>query len=114
MATHPQGSYHALEWTKWYLTGGAEGEEPSESMKQRLRPLRRSTRRRPIRKSSSTSSSQIHQIAADEFELVGIVTDADRIGIKNKNLRNVPAACPSGWTYPDPGPTLPQQYFYAE
>ena len=57
---------------------------------------------------------QIHQIAADEFEMFGVTTDADKTAIVSKRLRNVPREFPSGWMYPDPGPTLPQQYFFAD
>ena len=51
---------------------------------------------------------------ADEFEIFGISTPPNQIGVVNAKLRNVPVDIPGAWMYPDPAPTLPWTYFYAE
>ncbi|WP_425098333.1 ABC transporter substrate-binding protein [Tropicibacter sp. S64] len=112
LATHPQASWYAIPWTRWYLTGGAEGEEPTESMKQRL-ALYDQYKAEADQKKALDIFRQIHQLAADEFEVIGISLAPNLVGVVNKNLRNVPEAIPSSWMYPDPGPTLPQTYYYA-
>ena len=56
---------------------------------------------------------QIHQIAADEFEIIGISLAPNLVGVVSTELHNVPRQIPASWMYPDPGPTLPQTYFYA-
>ncbi|MDB3929030.1 hypothetical protein N9413_07440 [Paracoccaceae bacterium] len=53
-------------------------------------------------------------MAADEFEVFGISTASSQWGVVNAKLRNVPESLPGSWMYPDPAPTLPQQYFYAD
>ena len=57
---------------------------------------------------------KIHQMAADEFEVFGVATASSQWGVVNAKLRNVPESLPGSWMYPDPAPTLPQQYFYAD
>jgi len=113
MAVHPQGSRFALEWSKWYLSGGANGMEPNDSMKARY-DLFAQYKGTADPAEQLRLFAEIHQIAADEFEVIGIVTDPDRIGIRNVKLRNIPESMPRAWMYPNPGPTLPQQYYYVE
>ena len=113
MAVHPQGSRFGLRWAEWWVSGGTKGKEPPASMKERYRLYEAFLSTADPDKQFELFA-QIHQIAADEFEVFGIVTDPDRIGIKNEELRNVPEAMPRAWMYPNPGPTLPQQYYYAE
>ncbi len=113
MAVHPQGSRFALEWSKWYVSGGTQGMAPSDSMQARY-DLFEQFKATADPEKQREIFAQIHSIAADEFEVIGIVTDPDRIGIMNAKLKNVPASMPRAWMYPNPGPTLPQQYYYAE
>ena len=95
------------------LTGGAEGEEPTESMKTRL-ALYDDFKGEADPDKALDIFRQIHQIAADEFEIFGITTRPSAFGVVNAKLRNVPEAIPGSWMYPDPAPTLPQTYYYAE
>lgn len=111
LAVHPQASWFAIPWTRWYLSGGTEGEEPNESMKKRLE-LYDAFKAEADQEKALDIFREIHQIAADEFEVIGITTPPAQFGIYNKNLMNVPAALPGSWMYPDPGPTMPQTYFY--
>lgn len=113
MAVHPQGSRFALEWAKWYTSGGSDGVEPNDSMKKRFN-LFAEYKSKADPADQDRLFREIHSIAADEFEVIGVVSDANRVGVVNKNLRNVPEAMPRAWMYPDPGPTLPQQYYYEQ
>lgn len=113
LSVHPQASWFAIPWARWYLTGGSEGEEPSDSMKKRL-ALYEEFKGEADPEKAEDIFRQIHQIAADEFEIIGVSTRPSTYGVVNENLRNVPEALPGSWMYPDPGPTLPQTYYYAE
>ncbi len=112
IAVHPQASWFGIPWTRWYLSGGTEGEEPPESMKKRL-ALYDEFKSEPDQDKALDIFRQIHQIAADEFEIIGVSSAANNVGVVNVNLRNVPRQIIGSWMYPDPGPTLPQTYFYA-
>ena len=111
LAVHPQASWYAIPWTRWYLSGGKDGEEPSPSMKQRL-ALYDAFKKEADQDKALDIFRQIHQLAADEFEIIGISLAPNLVGVVNKNLRNVPRQIPASWMYPDPGPTLPQSWFY--
>ncbi len=112
LAVHPQASWFAIPWTRWYLSGGSDGEEPSETMVERL-ALYDAFKQEPDQEKALDIFRQIHQIAADEFEIIGISLAPNLVGVVSTKLRNVPRQIPASWMYPDPGPTLPQTYFYA-
>lgn len=112
LAVHPQASWFAIPWTRWYLSNGTEGEEPTPSMKRRL-ALYDEFKAEADPEKALDIFREIHQIAADEFEIFGVTTRPAAFGVVNRELRNVPEAIPGSWMYPDPGPTMPQTYFYA-
>lgn len=113
LAVHPQASWFAIPWTRWYLSGGSEGEEPTEAMKERL-ALYDAYKAEADQGKALDIFRQIHTIAAEELEVIGISLAPNLVGVVNAKLRNVPEAIPASWMYPDPGPTLPQTYYYAE
>lgn len=113
LAVHPQASWFAIPWTRWYLSGGTDGQEPSESMKTRL-ALYDEFKQTGDPDRQVEIFREIHQMAADAFEVFGIVTAPNKYGVVNVNLRNVPDIIPGAWMYPDPGPTLPQTYYFVE
>ena len=57
---------------------------------------------------------EILAIAAEEFEVIGVVRPPRDNAIRRANLSNVFESMPAGWTWPTPGPSLPQQWFYAK
>lgn len=55
--------------------------------------------------------NEILAISAEEFFAIGTVTAPERFGIVKPNFRNVPDFMFTSWTYPNPAPTNPAQYF---
>jgi peptide/nickel transport system substrate-binding protein len=113
VAEHPLDSRQSLEWQKWYESGGRLGEEPTASMRRRFELLDR-WRATADRAAADAIFREILQIAADEFEVVGIVRPRGSPGIRNRRLRNVPSPMINAWTFATPGSTLVQQYFYEQ
>ncbi|MGR6430288.1 ABC transporter substrate-binding protein [Rhizobium sp. PAMB 3182] len=108
---HPQGSWQAIPWVRWYLTGGKEGEEPNESNKERLK-LYDEFKGAADPAKQEEIFKKILQISADQFEMFSISSATSTFGVVNNKLMNVPEKIPSSWMYPDPAPTLPQTYFF--
>ncbi len=111
LSFHPQESRMSLEWTKYYLSNGKQGEKPSPSMEKRLALYDKWQ----VAKTPAEADGlfkQILQEAADEFEVIGVVGPAPNTGVRNAHLFNVPANMPDGWTWPTPGPSLPQQWTF--
>jgi len=111
LAEHPLDSRQSIEWQKWYQSRGKEGEEPTESMKRRFALLDQwKAAAKP--EEANRLFSQILQIAADEFEVIGLVRPLGKPGIRAANLRNVPSPMINAWTYATPGSAMPQQFFF--
>jgi peptide/nickel transport system substrate-binding protein len=111
VAEHSLDSRQSLEWQKWYESRGRNGEEPTPSMKQRMELLD-SWRATADKEKADAIFRQILALAAEEFEVVGTVRVLAGPGIRNRRLVNVPNPMIQAWTWPTPGPSLPQQYFY--
>ncbi|HEX5126585.1 MAG TPA: ABC transporter substrate-binding protein, partial [Rhodocyclaceae bacterium] len=112
LAVHPQESRMSLEWTKWYLSNGKQGEEPSPSMKARL-ALYDQWQVAKTPAEADRLFREILQSAADAFEVIGTVRPAVDTAVRNAKLMNVYEKMPSGWTYPTPAPALLQQWYFA-
>ena len=113
LAVHPQASWFGIPWTRWYLSGGEQGQEPSESMKKRLE-LYDAFKQEADQDKALDIFREIHQMAADEMEIIGISLAPNLVGVVNKDLKNAPRSLPSSWMYPDPGPTLPQTWYWEQ
>jgi peptide/nickel transport system substrate-binding protein len=102
-----------IAWSRWYNTGGADGEEPPASVRERMR-LYDEAKATVDPDARRAIIHQIADLAADEFEVMSVSTAVPTFGIRSNRLRNVPSSMPSSWYYPTPAPTLPQVWFYAE
>ena len=106
-------SRHGIPWVHWYKSGGAEGEEPPDHMKKRME-LWNQARATVDQQQRIAILHQIADIAADQFEVIGISKAQSEYGIRTNNLANVPASMPRSWYYPTPAPTLPAQYYFKQ
>ncbi|MDJ0390019.1 ABC transporter substrate-binding protein [Roseomonas sp. E05] len=111
VAEHSLDSRQSLEWQRWFESGGKLGEEPTESMKRRFALLTR-WRETGRREEQERLFRAMLQEAADAFEIVGIGRPLGVPGIRAAKLRNVPSPMIDSWSYPTPGATMLQQYFY--
>lgn len=112
MTVHSE-SRQSLQWVKWYLSNGKQGEEPSASMKKRL-DLYEQWKAARTTAEADKLYREILQIAADEFEVLGVVRPPKDNAIRRTTLRNVYEHMPAGWVYPTPGPSLLQQWYYGK
>jgi peptide/nickel transport system substrate-binding protein len=110
-AFHPQGSRYAIPWTLWYTSNGAKGEEPPESQKKRFKLFDEARSTADLDKRGAIMK-QLFDIAADEFETIGVCLAVGGFGVIRNNLRNVPEKQPDSWSWPNPGPALPQQFTF--
>ena len=106
-----QDSRWGIPWVEWYTSNGASGEEPPESVKERLAIWEQ------IRATSDPAKhvelyKQLSDKAADAFEVFGVAQGPMRYGIVSNDLVNVPEVMPISWEYPTPAPTLLQSWFY--
>ena len=110
-AQHTQGTRYAIPWTQWYVSGGKDGQEPPEHQKARMKLFDDARAAADIKKRGEVMK-QIFDIAAENFETVGICLGVNTSGIARNNLRNIPGKMPDSWSWPNPGPALPQQFYF--
>jgi peptide/nickel transport system substrate-binding protein len=110
-AQHPQGSRYAIPWTLWYVSNGQSGEEPPESQKQRMKLFDEARSTSDLDKRAATMK-QLLDLTAEAFETVGICLAVNSFGVVKTNLVNAPEKEPDSWTWPNPGPAMPQQFFF--
>jgi peptide/nickel transport system substrate-binding protein len=110
-AQHPQGSRYAIPWAVWYVSNGRDGEEPPESQKQRMKLFDIARGTADMKKRGDTMKA-LFDLTADAFETVGVCLGVNTFGICNTKLQNTPVKEADSWPYPNPGPSLPQQYYF--
>jgi peptide/nickel transport system substrate-binding protein len=110
-AQHPQGSRYAIPWTLWYVSNGQSGEEPPESQKQRMKLFDEARSTSDLDKRAAIMK-QLFDLTAEAFETVGICLAVNSFGVVKNNLINAPEKEPDSWTWPNPGPAMPQQFFF--
>ncbi|GAB2904522.1 ABC transporter substrate-binding protein [Uliginosibacterium flavum] len=113
VAVHPQESRMSLPWARWFLSNGKQGEEPPASMKKRMQLFEQwQTAASPAE--ADALFKQILDIAADEFEVIGVIRSPNDTAIRSARLQNVYEQMLISWTYPNPAPALPQQWFFTK
>ena len=112
LSTSMIDSRQSLQWVKWYESGGKLGEAPSTNMQERLK-LWDAWKQAKTPEEADALFKQILAKAADAFDVIGTVQGLTTFGIRNVKLMNVPDRMANSWNYADPGPTLPQQYYFA-
>jgi len=110
-AQHTQGTRYAIPWTLWYVSNGKDGQEPPEHQKKRMK-LFDDARATSDLKKRGEIMKEIFDIAAENFETVGVCLAVTTFGVVKSNLENAPKKMPAAWMWPTPGPSLPQQYFF--
>jgi peptide/nickel transport system substrate-binding protein len=110
-AQHTQGSRYAIPWAQWYVSGGKDGQEPPEDQKLRMKLFDQARATADLQKRGDIMK-QLFDLNAEAFETIGICLAVNAFGICKTNLQNVPAKYPSSWSWPNPGPALPQQFFF--
>jgi peptide/nickel transport system substrate-binding protein len=102
-----------IPWVQWYKSGGKEGQEPPASVKERMK-LYDEARATVDPQKRIAILHQIAEIAADQFEVMGVSKSMPTYGIKKVDLKNVPEAMPSSWYYPTPAPTMLPTWYWAK
>jgi ABC-type transport system substrate-binding protein len=71
-------------------------------------------RRLLYERTSNNSDHDCADIAADQFESIGISKSQSEYGVRKNNLANLPDSMPRSWFYPTAAPSLPAQYYFEQ
>lgn len=104
------GTSMAKAWADWYDSKGAEGEEPPEPQKRQME-LFDQVKASPNEEDRIELWTQILEIAADEFYVIGTAMTTQAYNIVQEGFHNVLDPMLDGSSYPEPGPSNPEQYW---
>lgn len=108
---HPDAAW-MTGWVQWVLSGGAQGEEPPEHIKEQI-ALNEQMQREPDLEKQANLYRQILANAKERFNQFGINLPVSRFAAHSRNLKNVPDVAHAGtYALAFPGPTLPQQFSF--
>lgn len=100
----------APKWAQWYMSHGAEGEEPPAAARQQFE-LFWQFAETPDADGRDDLFGQIIQIAQEQFWVIGTVRVPEGYGILSNDFHNVPETMPESFDFATPGGTNPCQYF---
>lgn len=105
-------SQQGVKWAYWYVDPkDPRAEEPTAPVRESIDLYRRVLQTAdPARQAELMS--RILEIAADQFQVIGIHSVPTGYGIVRKGFQNVPPLMFSAAFYPNPAPTNPSQYFW--
>ncbi|HYE00684.1 MAG TPA: ABC transporter substrate-binding protein [Alphaproteobacteria bacterium] len=107
-------SYAAVAWAYWYSDrANPLAEEPPAPVREQMALYDR-LKTTPDPAEQTLLMTRILEITAERFPAIGITLPSMRSGIVRRGFRNVPKQMPAAWTYPDPAPTNPSQYFISD
>jgi len=106
-------SLNAPLYAQWYQSNGRQGEEPPAEIKDLM-----DTYNRILTTVSDDKKAELFKriIAANEKNLwvVGLVHDPPDYYVAATNMYNLPKKDFQSWTYPNPGPVHPEQFFFGK
>jgi len=104
-------SLYGLAWARWYANPqDPTAQEPPASVKQQM-DLYNQLQATVDTDKQLQLMKQIIDIAADQFYVIGLNRSPNTFGVVKNNFHNVPSTMPNSWSYPEPAPTNPCQYF---
>lgn len=108
-------SFYAKGWSNWYNSGpdAANAIEPPEAVK-RAMALYDEILVTADDDEQLALMTEILDIAAEEFYVIGTVLEPNAFGIVTNRMRNVPKVIPNSWIYPTPAPYNPEQFWVAD
>jgi peptide/nickel transport system substrate-binding protein len=101
-----------LRWARWYKNKNDPLAELPPSAILRQYQLYDGIKSTTDPKMQQDLMRQILDIAADEFLSIGCLRINFDSGIVRQGFRNVPDIMINSWSYPEPAPTNPAQYFF--
>lgn len=102
-----------IAWRDWYISHGERGEEPPPTVKERFQ-LYDQARGTPDPVKRRELIMKIADIAAEQFEVIGVSKNMPRYGIAKDGLTNVPDKLVDTWYCATPSQVLPQTWYWQQ
>ncbi len=98
-------------WALWYIDReNPRAETPPAPVREQME-LYQALLRSPKLGDRLNLMGQILEITRNQFPVIGISLPEKGYGIVRNDFHNVPDQMPFAWSYPNPGPARPEQFF---
>ena len=109
----PEANY-AVPWGRWFVNPEDPlGQEPPSVIKEQMALYRKLSTITDTREQYQLMK-EILAISREQFYVIGICRSTGGYGIASNRFHNIPQSMPTSWTYPNPAPTNPVQYYIGE
>ncbi len=110
---HNVGSFHAIGFMRWYVSGGKKGEKPLPDMMRCIELFDRI---------EATTDDEAHislfkdimRINQENLWVIGLIGEMPAVFVVKDNFRNVPEVAVASWVFRTPGSTAPESYAIEE
>ena len=104
-------SIFAVPWANWYSGNSGPTQEPPADVKEMQTILEDALAEPDLQERYETIQPAL-EIAADRFDVIGLVLQTPSFGIVRNDFHNVPERMfNTGGSYNDPGPARPEQFW---
>lgn len=106
-------SLNAPLYAKWYQSGGKSGQEPPSILKDLMETYNKILQTVDNAKKQEMFA-KIIKANEENLWVIGLAHDPPDFYVAAPNLFNLPQKDFQSWTYPNPGPIHPEQFFFAK
>lgn len=104
-------SWFAPKWAKWYVSGGTNGEKPSDEKILKQFELWDTILITTDTQEQARLMKQLLELSADLFYCIGISTYPPSFAVVSNRMYNVPQSMFSGWQFVEPASVNPQIFY---
>ncbi|MBN2583719.1 MAG: hypothetical protein JXL80_11690 [Planctomycetes bacterium] len=108
--THAAESVQFSAWAQWLRSGGRDGEEPPERIKD-LDFMWKQVIQAPTEADKLRAWTALTDRAAEELPVLGVSTSPGKVIYVRKNFKNVPKLALAGWIAHEPGNCNPEMFY---
>ncbi len=106
---YSKSSIHAIQYVKWYRSGGKNGPKPPPDMEKAVR-IYWEISETPDEEKQVELFKKILKLDIENLWVIGTIGDVPHIFLVQNAFRNVPEAAVSSWVVHTPGNTAPECY----
>ncbi|MFW6154470.1 MAG: ABC transporter substrate-binding protein [Planctomycetota bacterium] len=110
--THPAECGHWASWVTYLRTGGRNGTEPPDYLRE-IDRLWENVVSAPSEEAKMAAWDALAERTADDLPAIGLMTSPGKVVYVRRGFMNVPRLSMAGWIAHEPGNTCPESYFFA-
>lgn len=111
--THPAECLQWGQWVAYLRSGGRQGWEPPDRMRQ-IDRLWNDVLSAPSQEAKLAAWQKLSHRTADDLPIIGLMTSPGKLVYVRNNFKNVPKLALAGWIAHEPGNCCPEAFFFED